>query len=97
MIQRIIFLNLLIVSIGLSSCNKDVYKMEVVRDCTGVYLRENGTDHYVCNSSVLSSFATGDKIKVQYDVLVECFGLIESSVCMLYHEYQDKIEVTSIE
>ncbi len=70
--------------------------MEVVRDCSGVYLKKDGKDHYVCNDEILSSYATGDKVKVQYDVLTECFGLIDQPVCLLYHEYEDKIEITDI-
>ena len=70
--------------------------MEVIRDCTGTYLRENGSDHYVCNEDVLSSYAPGDKVKVQFDVLTECFGLIDQPVCLLYHEFEDKIEITKI-
>ncbi len=70
--------------------------MEVVRDCTGTYLRDNGSDFYVCNEEILSSYSTGDKVKVQYDVLTECFGLIEQPVCLLYHEFEDKIEIIKI-
>ena len=78
------------------SCDKKTQKMEVVRDCTGTYLKKDGKDHYVCNESKLSSYASGDKVKVQYDVLAECFGLIDQPVCLLFHEFEDKIEITKI-
>ncbi len=78
------------------SCDKKTQKMEIVRDCSGTYLKKDGKDHYVCNESKLSSYATGDKVKVQYDVLTECFGLIDQPICLLYHEFEDKIEITKI-
>ena len=78
------------------SCDKKTQKMEIVRDCTGTYLKKDGKDHYVCNESILSSYSAGDKIKVQYDILTECFGLIDSPVCLLFHEYEDKIEITKV-
>ena len=78
------------------SCDKKTQKMEIVRDCTGTYLKKDGKDHYVCNESILSSYNAGDKIKVQYDVLTDCFGLINQPTCLLLHEYDDKIEITKI-
>ena len=71
--------------------------MEIVRDCTGVYLRSvSGKDYYVCNEELIDSYSTGTKIKVEYDVLENCFGLIESPSCSETHIFEDKIEITNV-
>lgn len=92
---RVLFILVILVGIA-SSCSKWSKKMEVIRDCTGVYLKLDSKEYKVCNESKLDNVATGEKIKVDYDVLTECFGLIEQPVCMMYHEYEDLIEVVRI-
>lgn len=51
----------------------------VIRDCTGTYVRFDGTDHPVCNSEVLKSIEDGTKIvfNYKYPKLNNCddFGL----------------------
>lgn len=70
--------------------------MEVVRDCSGVYLKKKSILHKVCNESVLASCASGDKVKVSYDVLEQCFGLQEDPTCSTTHSYLDLIDVYKI-
>ena len=92
---RVLLMLTIVLAIG-SSCSKLSKKMEVVRDCTGVYLKKDKKEYKVCNESKIENIATGEKIKVDYDVLSECFGLIEQPTCMLYHEYESLIEVVRI-
>lgn len=81
----------------LASCDKSKVKMEVVRDCTGVYLRDKaGKDFKVCNEDRLSSYSTGTKIRVSFDNLNECSGLIEDPSCTEEHLFEGKIEITNI-
>ena len=71
--------------------------MEVVKDCTGVYLRDNsGKDYKVCNEFILESHAAGTKLEVRFDNLNQCFGLIEDPVCSDSHEFEGLIEITEI-
>lgn len=71
--------------------------MEVIKDCTGVYLRDaSGNDHYVCNEEILANYATGTALKVRYDNLEQCFGLLETPTCELAHIYKGVIEVTEV-
>ena len=80
-----------------TSCEKTKFKMEVVKDCTGVYLRDqNGKDFYVCNDEILEGYTTGTKIKVSYDNLEQCFGLLEVPSCEMVHLNSGVIEVTEI-
>lgn len=80
----------------LMSCDKTKVKMTVVKDCTGVYLRDNSRDYFVCNDEMLDSYSAGDKIKVTYDDLEECFGILEPVTCEMAHIYDGKIEITEI-
>lgn len=81
----------------LTSCDKTKVKMEVVKDCTGVYLRDkSGKDYKVCNEFMLDKHSTGTKIQVRFDNLNECFGLIEEPQCTESHDFEGLIEVTEI-
>lgn len=80
----------------LMSCDKSKVKMTIVKDCTGVYLRDNSRDYFVCNDEILESYSAGDKVKVTYDELEECFGILETPSCEMAHIYESKIEVTEI-
>jgi hypothetical protein len=80
-----------------SSCDKTKHKMEVVKDCTGVYLRaRNGQDFKVCNDDLLENIAAGTKIKVRYDNLNECFGILEPITCGETPTFECKFEITEI-
>ena len=71
--------------------------MEVIKNCHGVFLRDRaGKDFKVCNEDLLNSYATGTKIKVTFDNLDECFGLIEEPTCPDEFVFEGKIEVTEI-
>jgi len=85
-----------VITLFTTSCNKDIIKMEVIKDCSGVYLEKNGVEHKVCNESIFDSYATGDKVKVSYDVLEQCFGLQEDPACSTTHSYLDLIDVYKI-
>ncbi len=82
--------------IGIQSCDKSKVKMTIVKDCTGVYLQNGGRDYFVCNDDLLENYSAGTKIKVSYDVLEECFGILEPVSCEMAHLFESKIEVTAI-
>lgn len=72
--------------------------MEVIKDCSGVYLRaRNGQDFKVCNEELLDNINGGTKIKVTYDNLTECFGILEPLPAgCANHTFEGKIEITEI-
>ena len=71
--------------------------MTIVRDCTGVYLRpKTGLDLYVCNSERVEQYTTGTKVKVRYDKLEECFGLLETPTCQMERQFDSKVEITHV-
>jgi hypothetical protein len=78
-------------------CDKEKERMEVIKDCTGVYLRaKNGQDFKVCNDELLDNVNGGTKIKVTYDNLDECFGILEPPTCSETHTFEGKIEITEV-
>jgi len=82
---------------SLESCNKERIRMEVVKNCHGTFLKDkSGKNFKVCNDDILDSYATGTKIKVTFDNLDECFGLIEEPNCPNEFSFEGKIEVTEI-
>ncbi len=89
-----IILSIVFISFG---CDKEKERMEVIKDCTGVYLRtKNGQDYKVCNDELLENVNGGKKIKVTYDKLDECFGILEPTTCSETHTFEGKIEITEI-
>ena len=87
---------MIILSGTISSCSKFGKKMEIVKDCTGIYLQKDSKDYKVCNESILDGYDEGDKIKVDYDLLNGCFGFIEEPTCELLHPFESRIEITKI-
>jgi|TARA_B110000908_G_C10154448_1_gene402946 hypothetical protein len=89
-----VVLSIVFISFG---CDKEKERMEVIKDCTGVYLRaKNGQDFKVCNDELLDNVNGGTKIKVTYDNLDECFGILEPPTCSETHTFEGKIEITEV-
>ena len=89
-----VVLSIVFISFG---CDKEKERMEVIKDCTGVYLRaKNGQDFKVCNDELLDNVYGGTKIKVTYDNLDECFGILEPPTCSETHTFEGKIEITEV-
>lgn len=92
--KRLLFILSLVI---LSSCGKIFNKYEVVRNCSGTYLKK-GTKHFnVCNTNKLINYSNGAKIKVKFDKVESCFGLIEPNSCTVPFKVEYKIDITSID
>lgn len=69
----------------------------IVRDCTGTYIRVEGNgDYLVCNSAILKDYKEGDKVSVVYDFTKKCTEQENKIVCMMYHENKGMIQIKSI-
>lgn len=81
-----------------TSCKKTKNEsVEIVRDCTGTYLRDGSKDYRVCNTSMTDAFEDSDRVVASFKKIDSCpeqDGLI---FCELYHEYKSWIEVSEIE
>ena len=98
MTKKLLFLSFITgFTLLFTSCNKEYERLQVVKDCTGSYLRtKSGLDFYVCNFAILDEYPTGKKIRVKYDVLNTCFGLIEEPTCQVSHSFEEVIDVLDI-
>jgi hypothetical protein len=84
--------------ISTASCEKQGNEsMQVIRDCTGTYLRKDGKDYMVCNLEKVSQFADATKVKASFIRISECKGsAINQIVCLMYHQNEGWIEVKEI-
>jgi hypothetical protein len=85
------------------NCSSPV-QMEVLRDCTGTYLRSyNGepktdfTDYKVCNFKCLKNKETGEQVSICYEEVSDCEQSKRIIVCDMLHEYKAMIRVTVTE
>ncbi len=69
--------------------------MQVVRDCTGTYLRINKKDYHVCNIERIATYADGQTIKAAFKKIGECEKQPEI-VCMMFHENEGWVEITKV-
>ncbi|HZG01407.1 MAG TPA: hypothetical protein VEY71_10415 [Chitinophagales bacterium] len=97
--KNLSLLAVLFIVLSSFSCKKgNNVDATVVRDCTGTYLRINTSDYRVCNKSKLSKFEDGETVNVTFRVVTagKCEA-DEDIVCMMAHEYKDRIVVTKVD
>lgn len=91
--------NFLLISLStlvIAACGtKSNTEMEVIRDCTGTYLRNNDKDYHVCNVTTLEDKSEGEMVVVSYTHLEQCTEGPDI-VCELYHKNEGWIEVTAV-
>lgn len=90
---------LLICSVLFVACNKSTTTnaVQVVKDCTGTYLRVSGKDYHVCNTEYTDSFNNGDSVQVSWLKINTCTGTASKAiVCMMLHPSEAWIEIKSI-
>jgi|694.fasta_scaffold111055_2 hypothetical protein len=98
--KNFLFLSLLLISFASctkkDSCSKKE-EMTVITDCTGTYLRVDGKDYQVCNTEKMTGFENLQVVMADFKKIDECKGsAADDIVCMMLHENEGWIEVTSI-
>lgn len=80
---------------GLSACIQceKIKYVTVVKDCTGVYLRDQQKDYRVCNYEVLNAYNNGASIPAQYRSVGACPALDTVVVCEMLHPSEGLVEV----
>lgn len=67
----------------------------MVRDCTGSYLRINEKDYQLCNPEMLTDFADGSTLHLEYQLVDSCKEQTPSGpVCAMYHEKEGWVYAT---
>jgi len=77
---------------GTGSCSNI---MQVVKDCTGSYLRYQQKDYHVCNYSLLDGYADGDQVVAGFNKLSGC-STTPQIVCQMLHANEGYVEVVCI-
>ncbi|SKB75315.1 hypothetical protein SAMN05660477_01023 [Soonwooa buanensis] len=68
----------------------------IVRDCTGTYIRIAGKgDFLVCNDKLIKDKKDGEKLNVSYEMTKDCSERDGIVTCMMYHEHKGLIRITS--
>ncbi len=81
----------------LSSCERvSGVKGEIVKNCTGSYLKIEDTNLRICNSKLVADLPDGSLVKASYKEPKICKA-DEEIVCMMYYEYDADIEITKVE
>lgn len=91
------YLFALLLFAAFNSCQKKNNKSaEIVRDCTGTYLRIDTKDYLVCNDEITATYPENGRVIATFKIVDEC-SQDDGIVCELYHPYEEKIEITKIE
>ncbi len=84
------------VSLLFIACDKTKgIQAEVIRDCTGTYLRIAGKDYHVCNTPKTASIAHGTMVIAAYTRSESC-SRNEEIDCYMLHANEGWIEVKQI-
>ncbi|WP_207426216.1 hypothetical protein [Pedobacter sp. SYSU D00535] len=70
-------------------------KVQVIKDCTGDYLRSAAGDLLICNSDAVAAFRNGDFVKARFNQVARCPEKSQLN-CELLHENKGLIEVKEI-
>lgn len=89
----IIILSVILVS--LFACEKSgKNNAQIVRNCTGIYLRMDGKEYRVCNSEKVSKYPNGVSITVNYKHIKKCNS--DDIVCTMAYPNDGDIKVLKI-
>jgi hypothetical protein len=83
--------------IFLISCTKNKFNQaEVVKNCTGNYLKMNNKIYAACNADELDKYSNGTTISVKYKKIKECSHESQNQyVCFMAFNYDSFIELIS--
>ncbi len=71
-------------------------KVQIVRDCSGAYIRMNELDYKVCNEKVLVDIENDAFLDLSFIDVNKCKLPKNVAVCMLYHEHVGSVQVLEI-
>lgn len=73
-------------------------EVEVVRDCTGTYIRYHEKDYQVCNFEILKDIEDGKLITAELYRMDGCDNpaFNDMIVCMMYHENEGWVRISSV-
>lgn len=89
----------LLIALFISSCYRnDMAPVEVVKDCTGTYVKMGESDYKVCNVEKLDSYENGTAVLISYELMDSCDNPnLPPTFCELYHPYEGWVNITELE
>jgi hypothetical protein len=69
--------------------------MQVIKDCTGSYLRYQSKDYKVCNTSAVAAYKNGDMVNASFNKISSCNSL-PGYICQMYHQNEGFITVLCV-
>jgi hypothetical protein len=87
-----------IFSLSFSACTRSckevgTQKAQVIRNCTGTYLRVEDKDYLVCNLNLLTQYADNEQIEIGIHHIAECPDLNNKTICMMVYPNAGIVEV----
>ena len=77
------------------ACTKTDYETRtVIKNCTGVYLRIDSKDYFVCNPEKLAKYGNNAEIKVAYSMCSECTS--DGPVCLLVYPNNGWLKINKV-
>ncbi len=71
-------------------------KVQIVRDCSGTYIRMNDWDYKVCNDKELGTIENNAFLNLSFIDINKCKLPEGTAVCMLYHEHVGSVKILEI-
>lgn len=71
-------------------------KMTVIKNCTGVYLGQNGKNYKVCNVEMLARYEHGAEVTAGFGKLASCKPEDDKIICMMAFPYETYVQVAYI-
>ncbi|MFK5878218.1 MAG: hypothetical protein QM478_01845 [Flavobacteriaceae bacterium] len=71
-------------------------KVQIIRDCSGTYIRMNEMDYKVCNDKTLVDFENETILNLSFIDVNKCRLPENIAVCMLYHEHVGSVRILEI-
>ena len=71
-------------------------KVQIIKDCSGTYIRMNELDYKVCNEKELATIKNNTFLSLSFIDFNKCKLPEGVAVCMLYHEHVGSVKVLEI-
>jgi hypothetical protein len=95
--KKIFLVLIVFVILVTSACKKEKNTAQVVRDCTGTYLRIDNKDYQVCNLEKVEMIADDELVTATFIKINKCNGSANGiPVCKLLHANEGWIEIVKI-
>ena len=66
---------------------------QIIRDCTGTYIRMNEKDYKVCNEKTIENIESNTTVNLAFKSVENCPVKDDIVMCMMYHETEGFVEV----